>query len=82
MGNRSGNSELDLYRTCCFTGLRPQKLPFGFDEGNRLCLQIKERLKQEIIRLITEQHGIPLNAYCGSIQAESENLTGQMTQQI
>ena len=56
MGNRSGNSELDLYRTCCFTGLRPQKLPFGFDEGNRLCLQIKERLKQEIIRLITEQH--------------------------
>ena len=57
MGNRSGNSELDLYRTCCFTGLRPQKLPFGFDEGNRLCLQIKERLKQEIIRLITEQHG-------------------------
>lgn len=56
MGNRSGNNELDIYRTCCFTGLRPQKLTFGFDEGDRLCLQIKERLKQEIIRLITEQH--------------------------
>lgn len=32
----------------CFTGHRPQKLPYGFDEENELCIRLKARLTAEI----------------------------------
>jgi len=48
-------TEPDINHTCCFTGLRPQKMTFGFDESNELCKRIKYQLEQEIIRMITEQ---------------------------
>lgn len=41
--------------TACFTGHRPQKLPFGTDESAIGCQKLKKRLTQEIERLITEQ---------------------------
>lgn len=41
-------------KTCCFTGHRPKSLPFGFDESQPSCLQLKEVLRQEIERQITE----------------------------
>ena len=48
-------TEPAINHTCCFTGLRPQKMPFGFDESNELCKRIKNQLEQEIIHMITEQ---------------------------
>lgn len=40
--------------TCCFTGHRPMKLPFGADESHPKCNQLKSILRTEIERLITE----------------------------
>ena len=34
--------------TCCFTGHRPDKLPWGLDEGDPRCAAIKLTLGQEI----------------------------------
>lgn len=39
---------------CAFTGYRPQKLPFGFDESDDRCEELKKRLRQEIGQLISE----------------------------
>jgi uncharacterized phage-like protein YoqJ len=33
---------------CCFTGHRPQKLSFGYDEENPTCILLKEHLRNEI----------------------------------
>ena len=30
--------------TCCFTGYRPAKLPWGFDESDARCLALEQRL--------------------------------------
>ena len=40
--------------TCCFTGHRPMKLPFGADESHPKYNQLKSILRTEIERLITE----------------------------
>ncbi len=44
-----------LEQTCCFTGHRPQSLPWGFRENDPCCLQLKARLRQEVIRMIQKQ---------------------------
>lgn len=44
---------MDTKTTCCFTGHRPQKLPFKFDEQHPDCVRLKELLRQEMVRLIT-----------------------------
>lgn len=36
-------------KICCFTGHRPQKLPFGYDEDHPDCLRLKEVLRDEIL---------------------------------
>lgn len=38
--------------TCCFTGHRSQKLPWGFDESDSRCVAMKEWLRAEIVRAI------------------------------
>lgn len=43
-------------KTCCLTGLRAQRLPFRFCEEHPCCLRLKERLRQEIIRSITQDN--------------------------
>ena len=40
-------------KICCFTGHRPQNLPFGFNEKDERCVLLKEKLRREIIRLYT-----------------------------
>lgn len=35
-------------RTCCFTGHRPAKLPWGFDEGDPRCLALKAAIAREL----------------------------------
>lgn len=37
---------------CAFTGYRPQKMPFGFDETDERCLDFKQRLHDTIEMLI------------------------------
>ena len=43
-------------KTCCFTGHRPQSLPWGFNEKDPHCLQLKGKLQESIERMITEHH--------------------------
>lgn len=40
--------DMDPSRTCCFTGHRPEKLPWGLDEGDPRCIAIKFSLSREI----------------------------------
>ena len=40
-----------MEQTCCFTGHRPDKLPFGGREQHPDCLELKERLAGEIIAM-------------------------------
>lgn len=35
-------------RRCAFTGYRPQKMPFGFDEADPRCIDFKKRVKDTI----------------------------------
>ena len=35
-------------KRCAFTGYRPQKMPFGFDEDDPRCIDFKNRLKNTI----------------------------------
>lgn len=37
--------------SCCFSGHRPFRFSFGYDEENEKCIQLKEELKKEIIRV-------------------------------
>ena len=39
---------MDASRTCCFTGHRPEKLPWGFDERDPRCLAMKHSMTREI----------------------------------
>ena len=43
-------------RIVCFTGHRPQNLPFGFNEEDDRCRKLKELLRESIVDLI-ENHG-------------------------
>ena len=36
---------MERERTCCFTGHRPEKLPWGSNEGDPRCVALKERLR-------------------------------------
>lgn len=37
--------------TCCFTGHRPAKLPWGYDERDPRCLALKQSILRELERL-------------------------------
>jgi len=38
--------------SCCFSGYRPEKLPWGADEGDPRCVALKEKLKNEAERIV------------------------------
>lgn len=42
-------------KTCAFTGHRPQHLPFGMNENDERCTDLKETLKEQIINLIEKE---------------------------
>lgn len=44
-------------KVCCFTGHRPQSLPFGFNESDERCVLLKRTICEKIISLIT-QYGV------------------------
>ncbi len=39
---------MDREHSCCFTGHRPQKLPWGFDESDARCAELKSKLRSAI----------------------------------
>ena len=43
-------------KTCCFTGHRPQSLPFGFNENDARCAALKKALREQIIYLIEKEN--------------------------
>lgn len=45
----------DVQHSCCFTGHRPQGLPFKENEDHPDCMKLKALLRQELVRLITEE---------------------------
>ena len=40
-----------IYKTCAFTGHRPQNLPWQFNEADTNCLKLKQILNQQISQL-------------------------------
>lgn len=42
---------MERERTCCFTGHRPEKLPWGTDERDPRCLALKQSISRELERL-------------------------------
>lgn len=44
-------------KVCCFTGHRPQKLSFGFNEEDERCEQLKQAIMEQTEKLIT-QYGV------------------------
>ena len=42
---------MDRAHTCCFTGHRPEKLPWGADERDPRCLALKRSMARELERL-------------------------------
>lgn len=41
------------YNTCCFTGSRPQSLPWGWREEDPRCAGLKLRMEEQVLSLIT-----------------------------
>lgn len=41
---------IDRAQTCCFTGHRPQQLPWHHNQDDPRCIAVRERLKSEIER--------------------------------
>ena len=48
------NKSKHSYKRCAFTGYRPQKMPWGFNEEASACRAFKARLKEQIEQLIGE----------------------------
>lgn len=46
---------MEINKACCFTGHRPQRLPFKFDEKHPACVHLRGLLRQELERLINEE---------------------------
>lgn len=45
-----------MSKTCCFTGHRPQNLPFRFHEQDARCILLKDKLRQLILKKIKEEN--------------------------
>jgi len=43
-----------IQKTCCFSGLRTQKLPWKADENDLQCIRLKELLREKIVSLILD----------------------------
>ena len=41
-----------IERCCAFTGHRPRKLPWGYNEADSRCVALKQALSEQIVRLV------------------------------
>jgi uncharacterized phage-like protein YoqJ len=47
---------MESAKTLAFTGLRPHKLPWGFNEADPACLSLKITLRERLARLIEDEN--------------------------
>lgn len=52
MNNTVRRHTKSTYKRCAFTGYRPTKLPFGDNESDPRCVELKGRLRNTIVELI------------------------------
>lgn len=43
---------------CCFSGPRPQKLPWGYNESDNRCIEMKNKIKEEISNAVKKGYSI------------------------
>lgn len=46
---------MEIQKTCCLTGCRPERLPFRTDDSHPDCVKLKSLLRREMERLIREE---------------------------
>ncbi len=70
-----------MVKSCSFTGHRPSKLSFGYDEENIKCLNLKKTLRENIVSLILDDFkvfytGMALGAdiWCADIVLELKKI--------
>ena len=61
--------------SCCFTGHRPAKLPWGTDESDERCLRLKARLREVSARAVEDGY---THFICG--MAEGWRLLEELAQ--
>lgn len=73
-------------QTACFTGHRPQKLPWGFNEEDERCLMMKSRTKVEIENAIRKGYktflcgmALGFDMICAEIVLELKNKYSNIT---
>lgn len=67
--------------TACFTGYRPQKCPWGFNEKDQRCVEMKKKLRCKIIKAIERGYhtfitgmAIGFDMICAEIVLELKKL--------
>ena len=61
---------MDTKITCCFTGHRPNSLPFGYDEQNPQCIILKHvEIGDFVISMRSFQGGLEYSSKSGSISS-------------
>ena len=66
---------MDREQTCCFTGHRPEKLPWRYDESDPRCVELKGRLAAALELLRREDRQILLFT-CQSREARLQQTVG------
>lgn len=81
---KEGELSVTREKVCCFTGHRPEKLPWGYNEADPRCLSLKRRLAESVERAYEEgkRHficGMALGAdfyFCEAVLALRERHPG------
>lgn len=77
---------MEMETTCCFTGHRPERLSFKYDERHPDCLRLRELLRREIVRLVTEEQvthfisgmALGIEQICAELVLELKGIYPQM----
>ncbi len=59
------NANIFETKTCCFTGNRPHKLPWGTDENDERCLAVERKLLETLEKLVLDGYDLFV---CGMAQ--------------
>lgn len=77
---------MDHGKSCCFTGHRPQKLPWGYDENDLRCIKFKNKLALTIeavyesgIRHFICGMALGCDMYCAEAVIELRRRKGDIT---
>ncbi len=89
MFDKQVESVSTIGETCCFTGNRPQKLAWGYDESDVRCVELKLRITAEIEKAIDKgyNHFISgmaqgFDTYCAEIVLELMKTNKNITLEV